>query len=361
MATLKESFEKQVARERFSLRALFSESGDELAGVGGCGPLLAALEDGVTGEEYTYLVQGLLRTAFLIELVKQPKIETTKFEVRWADRLPTADPRHASYRECAGIFEELLGELVASLGNADATALWRTLLAKHLLPYEIPSDYQERRIEDPIHRRGNFRWLWDDEGAARAVHLRSAVTDPDLAGDEATVFVKTLKKIRVKTYLTDRVLTGTHKTNREKRWEVHPGSVHFATRAQCLAIERELVEQLCFFRGFPETVRKRLADDGLLEDRPESRCPVTQEPLVYEEFVREVGEPLHGKANFQVGHLHPLKADPTEPTSGHTYENVSWISADGNRIQGSYSLEETRSLLRTIAQRYEEGGWGGKE
>ena len=174
--------------------------------------------------------------------------------------------------------------------------------------------------------------------------------------DEAhrKVFALAYDKIKVKTYLTDRVLTGAHKTNREKRWETHPGSVHFALRRDCLDIERSLIEQVCKFDGFPKKLQSDLVGLQLIK-RPTdvSRCPVTMEPLSYPEFERELREPDHGKASFQVGHLNPLKAVNDDPQSGHTALNISWVSANGNRIQGSLSLDETRGLIRRIAGNYD--------
>ena len=36
--------------------------------------------------------------------------------------------------------------------------------------------------------------------------------------------------------------------------------------------------------------------------------------------------------------------------------NIAWISADGNRIQGSLSLPEIREMLAEIGARYAEFG-----
>jgi hypothetical protein len=67
--------------------------------------------------------------------------------------------------------------------------------------------------------------------------------------------------------------------------------------------------------------------------------------------------PQHGKSDFQVGHLNPLKLDePGNNVAGHTADNISWISGDGNRIQGSLSLSNVQQLLRKIAANYEELG-----
>jgi hypothetical protein len=87
------------------------------------------------------------------------------------------------------------------------------------------------------------------------------------------------------------------------------------------------------------------------------RCPITLEPLVFQEFKEELLNPTHGKSNFQVGHLNPLKLDdPSSILAGHTPQNIAWISANGNRIQGSMSIEEVRSLLKNIAHNYEDAG-----
>ncbi len=99
--------------------------------------------------------------------------------------------------------------------------------------------------------------------------------------------VKISKKIKIKAYQTDRAQTGKHQTNREKRWESHPDNFQFAFRRDCNDVEAALI--------------------------------------------------------LQVGHLNPLKA-----TGGHNATNIGWISDDGNRIQGSLSIDEVKALLRRI-------------
>jgi hypothetical protein len=226
----------------------------------------------------------------------------------------------------------------------------------------LPIDYVERpTVNDDvairIHRKDNIAWT-ADENITRTLKLRQYLTNPQ-ASPDAEFFKKVIDdKIRVKTYLTDRVLTGLHKTNREKRWEVHPRSVHFAFRRECIAIEYELITQLCAFEGFPENFRAMLQEQGILPQTMEvSRCPITLEPLVFQEFREELMNPVHGKSSFQVGHLNPLKLDdPTSLIAGHTSRNIAWISANGNRIQGSMSLKEVRNLLKKIAYNYENEG-----
>jgi hypothetical protein len=193
----------------------------------------------------------------------------------------------------------------------------------------------------------------------RTLKLRKFLTEPATSPD-ATFFSTVLEdKIKVKTYLTDRVLTGEHKTNREKRWEVYPHSVHFATRRTCMAIEYTLIQQLCAFGGFPDQSRELLQAQGVLPaELPVFRCPVTLDPMSFSAFHDELMNPTHGKSDFQIGHLNPLKLDdPTGAASGHAADNISWVSADGNRIQGSLGLAEVRTLLRRVADNYTARGW----
>jgi hypothetical protein len=55
--------------------------------------------------------------------------------------------------------------------------------------------------------------------------------------------------------------------------------------------------------------------------------------------------------------LNPLKLSVDGEAAGHTANNISWISADGNRIQGSLSLNDVRKLIQRISQNYERHGW----
>jgi len=55
--------------------------------------------------------------------------------------------------------------------------------------------------------------------------------------------------------------------------------------------------------------------------------------------------------------LNPLRLDdPTAAASGHTAMNIGWVSADGNRVQGSMGLAEARAMIRRIASNYDELG-----
>jgi hypothetical protein len=322
---------------------------------------MSILRNDFSKRKYKQLACGILRHAFLIELVKIPGIETTKFRTRWYSQL-SGDPRECSFEECLEIAQDLVFTLINSwLNNSENFEVLTLFLEHGILPYELPIDYIERPVINDIitriHRRDNIAWIVD-ENVIRTLKLRQYLTNPQTSPD-AEFFKKVIDdKIKIKTYLTDRVLTGLYKTNREKRWEVHPRSVHFSLRRVCIAIEYELITQLCAFEGFPENFRKMLQEQAILPQAMEiSRCPITLEPLVFQEFREELMNPTHGKSNFQVGHLNPLKLDdPNTLIAGHTPGNVSWISANGNRIQGSMSLEEVRNLLKRITHNYENEG-----
>ena len=83
-----------------------------------------------------------------------------------------------------------------------------------------------------------------------------------------------------------------------------------------------------------------------------ARCPVTLDPLDFEILTQEVIDPTHGKASYQVGHLNPLKAGQ-EDEFRHLPANITWITEDGNRIQGHLTLKETRGLLFRISKNSE--------
>ena len=357
ISPLRAVIEQEVARDRFAMPGL----------IAGILPVLTeeqrlrlqTLNRVLDAQVATHVFRGIVRSSFLIELVKTPKIETTKFEVRWAERLDTADPRFASYDECFQIFDRVLAELEPALEVEENRELLRLLRTWSLPAYEIPLDYRQRIAVGHIHRAGNISWMWE-ELIRRAVKLRAFLLNS--SNPDAAFFSAAYGKIQVKTYLTDRVLTGAHKTNREKRWEAHPASVHFALRRDCLEIEYSLVNQLCHFNDFPTDLFQALNDEGLLVliETP-FRCPITMEPFSFNDFKQEVESPVAGKSNFQVGHMNPLKAVNDDPSSGHTAQNISWISSNGNRIQGHLSLSDTRAMIRRIYRRYIEFGIGLEE
>jgi hypothetical protein len=355
---MQEIIENLTAVDRFNMNTVYDVVWSIFASDQKISDSVNVLQSRFSKKKYKQLAFGILRSAFLIELVKVPGIESTKFRTRWYSQL-SGDPRECSFEECLGIAQNLLLTLTNSWLNESANCEALILfLENSILPYELPIDYIERpAIHDTvtrIHRIGNLDWSLDDN-IVRTLKLRQYLTNPQTSPD-AEFFKKVIdEKIKIKTYLTDRVLTGEHKTNREKRWEVNPRSVHFALRQVCMEIEYELITQLCAFQGFPEKFQAMLQKEKILPQNMEmSRCPITLEPLVFQEFKEELLNPTHGKSNFQVGHLNPLKLDePSSLFAGHTAQNIAWISANGNRIQGSMSIEEVRSLLKKIAHNYE--------
>jgi hypothetical protein len=307
---------------------------------------------------YKKLTHAILRSAFLIELVKVPKIETTKFRVRWCEQLDN-DPRWCSFDECLLIATDLFKALLDRLQEETFREALNLSFSCGLIPYETPIDYQCRYTQSGrIHERGNIVW-YCDEITIRTLKLRHYLMDSTLSPDP-TFFKKVLKdKIKVKTYLTDRVLTGHHKTNREKRWETHPQSVHFAERRTCMAIEYALTTEICAFEGFPRNFVEQLKHKGIISSEfTTALCPITGDALSYEAFHNGLLNPDHGRSDFQVGHLNPLKLGAIDTASaGHTAANISWISADGNRIQGSLSLNAVRKLIKRISENYTTHSW----
>lgn len=357
---MQNTIEAIVEAERFSMPTLIRKIWPLVEGHPEIAKLALPLRSRL-GDNYSILAAAILRHVFLIELVKVPAIETTKFRVRWFQQLD-GDPRRCEFPECLSIARDLLATLSNGwLDNEENNELLQLCFNHSILPYEVPLDYKERPVGDAatrIHRSGNLAWI-STPTVLRTLKLRKYLTDHSTSPD-AEFFKRVLEdKIKVKTYLTDRVLTGEHKTNREKRWEVHPKSVHFANRRTCLAIEYTLIQQLCAFEGFPDRSRSMLQEKGVLpQDLPVFRCPITLDLMSFSAFREKLMNPTHGKSDFQVGHLNPLKLDdPTATASGHSPENISWVSADGNRIQGSLGLAEVRMLLRRVASNYETRGW----
>ena len=79
--------------------------------------------------------------------------------------------------------------------------------------------------------------------------------------------------------------------------------------------------------------------------------------MSFGDFESQLLSPTHGKSDFQVGHLDPLKLGASRAQGpGHSAANIAWISADGNRIQGSLSVTDVRELLKKIASNYDDLG-----
>jgi len=300
-----------------------------------------------------HVLHGLLRASFLIETVLV-RGGATKMTVRWSPGL-AADVRFASFEESSHIFAALLEKLHTDLNDEAKRLLLIGFAAHKLVSYELPVDYRQRPADVPIHRLDNIGWDWSDLPArviALRRVLRTATHNP-----YAAVFVQVYGKIAVKTYLTDRAQTGDHQTNREKRWEAHPGSFQYALRRNCWSVEAALINQICHFAEFPPDLYALLVQANVLQDIPTPyRCPITLDLLSFSEFRDEVMNPRHGRARFQAGHLNPLRGVGASSDEGHTAANIGWVTADGNRIQGYLSLDETRALLARIAENYRRNG-----
>jgi hypothetical protein len=343
--------ESAIAAERFSGFTLASKLIPVLRASPSLRAPLDSLWHAVDGATATVVTMGLVRVAFLIELVND-SVTSTKFERRWTPRLQD-DPRGCSFEECSAIFEHLAGELSWRISESAINATLKRFRHFRVLPYETPVDYITQSASSPIHRDGNLKWIWDEPEIARTLLLRERVRKPAVVDGLGSIFVLASKKTQVKTYLTDRVLTGVAKTNREKRWEVHPASVQFAFRRDCLKIEHKLLSQICHFAHFPSAVRVALlADRAILETELPARCPVTRDALDFNSLRGSLELPEWGQSAFQVGHLNPLKGPGSGPEFGHTPLNIAWISADGNRIQGKLSYADTIALLERIRRNY---------
>lgn len=301
------------------------------------------IQQKLSPEQYKAFKCSLIRNSFLIEPVNDD-VTSTKFSTRWNDSLD-GDVRFASYDTCVKIFNKLLNK-IATLESSDFNTLTE-FFNYTVIAYELPIDYIDR-FASPIHTPENID-LFLNEDIKNCITMRKFVKDTK-RNPESTVFQRILAdKIHVKTYLTDRAQTGDYKTNREKRWEAHPNSVQYALRRTCMKIETKLLLQIATFEGCNSELIKNLKQDGLLSEKFNyCKCPITGDIIQYKDFADDALNPIHGKSKFQVGHLNPLKASDTDGASGHTADNISWISENGNRIQGSLSISEVDELLKRI-------------
>jgi hypothetical protein len=345
---IKTIFDKAVRAERFSERSLFEQTA-LLREWEPVAALNVELLKTLTPAQVETVQRRMTRAVYFIELVKSD-VTSTKYDVRWATRFPAGDPRKASFDDCIAIHENLCRNILALLPNPGFQNELMLVVTWGLSPHEFPADYASKDAV-PIHSVDNLG-LMRDPGHLRLLKVRQALLDSKLNAD-FQLFLSVLDKVRVKSYLTDRALTGDFKTNREKRWEAHPQSPQFALRRDCLAVELELIDQLVRYTNFPAGTIRYLQSVGLLGDTSRvARRPVTLDPLDFELLAQEVADPTHGKSAYQVGHLNPLKAGESAEFR-HTRANISWITEDGNRIQGSLTLKETRELLLRISRNYD--------
>jgi len=345
---LKPIFDNAVRAGRFSEPNLHAQL-QNLRALPNASKLAAKLQTFLTPAEVETVQRRLVRASFLVEPVNDD-VTSTKYDVRWSARFSGGDPRAASFDVCLAIHESLSGAVAEFVADAVYCEELKLVLAWDLSPHEFPVDY-ESKTASPIHTVANLRILRDKD-YLRLLKIRRSLLDPKLNSDRK-LFQNLFGKILVKSYLTDRAQTGDFKTNREKRWEAHPQSPQFALRRDCFAVELELVDQLFRFQHFPPGIIHYLQSAGVTINAGKvARCPVTLDPLDFEVLAQEVTDPVHGKAAYQVGHLNPLKAGAVAEFRHHK-ANISWITADGNRIQGHLTLKETRQLLLRISANYE--------
>lgn len=308
---------------------------------------LTALRDALGKPNYRRVVDSSLRVALLVQAQKKGE-KAPHLRARWT--LPVADPRWASFDSCSVILEEVLAMLVGALADADQLAALTRALANPI-SWGLPLDHKA----PGDHKPNGFKWVWT--AASPAVLAREFFLGPhETVGDEAEVFKRLYNKVILLAHRTGRALTGDFPTNRELRWEARPDGPQFGSHEACLRLESKLILQVALFEGFPEEPREALAAMDLIDvGRVPLRCPITMQPMNYQEFRQELLERESGRSNYQLGHIHPLAA---EGGAGHSAANATWILADGNRMQGHLTVEATRKLIRETAERYDEHGLG---
>lgn len=157
---MKNEIDKAVEAETFRGKALFK---DLVPLFGESKALLdayRAVTDAWGKRTADETLLGIVRWSFLIELVKKPKIETTKFETRWAKRLGHDDPRYATFDECLDMCIVLANEAAASGANGERRTLVEAFIHHNLVPYELPLDYRRRVAGARLHTPDNVEWLW---------------------------------------------------------------------------------------------------------------------------------------------------------------------------------------------------------
>ncbi len=284
-----------------------------------------------------------MKTRWLPGLILMP--QAGSFEPISGTFQPGNDPRAASFADCATIFATACNMVCDQITRDASVADLLLALSQYTrVPYEFPLGYLDL-TQPQLHQASNINWVLSDD-LKWLLKAREVFATTESAHREAIrAIIK--NKFEVKVFKTDRSLTGKDKTNRAKRWEVLPGDFQHATLEQCWSAERQLTADLVGFDGFPPEVKKAFVDRRLLPaTQPPTCCPVTLEPLNFATLSAAVLTSTHGVSDYQIGHLHPLKRG-----GKHEGSNVRWQSADGNRIQGDLTIEETNQLLDQIVRR----------
>lgn len=301
---------------------------------------LNTLSSRLSISEYKKFKKCIIRFSFFIQFTDpHAEKDATKCKVRWCQALIN-DPRYASYEQCESICQKIIHEIATC--TSSELELLKNYCKYSTFNEALPIDYI-RKTANPIHISRNVKVFMDSE-IQKYTLVKQLIYDDALNPDK-DVFEQIYKdKIQVKAFKTDRTQTGDYKTNRELRWEAHPNNFQFSYRRFCDAVETELILQVCAFENVNEQLINTLQTRGLLPMPLNTyRCPITGDILKFDDFQYEVRNPEHGRADFQIGHMSPLKLG-----GEHNKDNIAWVSADGNRIQGNLSEDKIRELLIRI-------------
>lgn len=289
------------------------------------------------------ILLGLVRFIFLCQPVNE-SVTSTIFSFRW-DML-NSDSRYASLDSCIDIFNQFTKKIIDFLDSSNDEDIESFIAYINFpsCPYDIPLDYITLATT-PIHRNDNIiLYSPDDFGTIfkkrkLLIELLSSIELPS----------KIFEKIDVSAYKTERSLTGDFKTNREYRWETISNSDQGATKKNCWMVEIKLMEQICCMEGFP---REKIPSD--LNDLKEftTVCPVMLLPIQYDDLIKEGKNSTHGESLIQLGHINPK----SNHLGAHNKDNISWISNEGNRIQGNSSIEEIHKKITELVNRLKDIG-----
>ena len=321
---------------------------------------IASLKGLMSEKGFAYIMSCLGRFSFCIELTNL-SITSTKMKTRWlsgriiktrlgsfenyeGDFKPGEDPRSSNFEVCLKVFEKCIDLLSAA---EDHILIMESLKnqVNRGTPYESVFSYIDVS-KNEVHTEDNIKLVnkVDVEWLVNARPIIRPVLKFNLDG----VKTKLIDKIATKSYKTDRTQTGTVQTNRAKRWECLVEDYQHASIEECWSVERKLLNDLAHFQGFSPDKMKLLKDSGLFTEQAITLCPITFTPMLFEAIL---GGGSHGQSTFQVGHMLPLKNG-----GRHKGDNIEWISDDGNRIQGSLNISDTRLMLKGIFERMKERG-----
>ncbi|MDJ0583228.1 hypothetical protein [Crocosphaera sp.] len=319
--------------------------------------------------------------------LRQPKKDDascnkTPLFKRWdtdskTSHLSSDDPRYCSEQDCKKIIGKLLALLLESHGidnlPSEAAVIAGSLLNREIKlnslrcvntqkkisvndiklaikyttsrlgKYEIPISYIRELNKGGKHTHSNIGWM-------KPLHVNYGLRESlkHYLTNNLNINRKTinnvLDKIQVKAYCTDKATIPPYYSNRDFRWATWTNGIQYASHYQCAMIELELMSQLYEFRNAPRLDKnliseiQKIRQNLILVDG--RKCFITGKILNFDEYIDAAVNPKSGKSRYHVGHILPL-------TRGgkHSYNNIAWVSDDGNRIQGNDTIEEIESKL----------------